>query len=67
MKARPLCGVCARPVDAFEEREDAWGGLVFTARCHGDVESVTVTADELAAVKSIDLTTAFAGCPRRLA
>lgn len=66
MIARPICAVCRKPVEIFEEGRDAWDGLVMTARCHGDSETFTITAADLEAVKSIDLGEAFASSARRL-
>ena len=41
LKARPLCAVCRRPVDSLIESEH-FGRQRFTARCHGQVETVDV-------------------------
>lgn len=64
LAARPMCGVCGKPVERMTEEEDTWGEcVVFTAWCHGQRDRVFAPA---AMIKSISFGIAFAGSPRRL-
>jgi hypothetical protein len=57
-RSLPICDVCNRPVDAFEEiHEDFIDKVIFTARCHGQTERVSVSTSELCG--SITLGRAF--------
>lgn len=56
--AGPFCASCQVPVEEFAynfgkvaRRPD--GAITLTAKCHGKTESVTLTADEIAA--SVDI------------
>jgi hypothetical protein len=63
MTAKPLCARCLRPVDTFLESFDAFLGQVrFTARCHGETESVVFNEAEITG--SIALTHAFVSMRR---
>lgn len=66
MTARPICAVCAVPVESLSEDRDAWEGVVWTARCHGEVERVVLSEEELRTVSRIEFVQAFADSPRRL-
>jgi hypothetical protein len=64
LNARPLCGVCNKPVEEFTEEEDGFGSeVVFTARCHGKRERVRV---DIAQAKGINFGVAFAPAQARL-
>jgi hypothetical protein len=46
----PICDVCEKPVDAMwmDNALDLFpGGRMFTASCHGETETVTVTEDDM--------------------
>lgn len=60
MPARPLCAVCLRPVDHFEERVEHFiGRRVFIVRCHGQSQRISLDEAEMRHVRTIDLGRAF--------
>jgi hypothetical protein len=49
----PTCAICKKPVDEFEVYDEPASfeqGRVFTARCHGQVERVRVTDQDMRAM-----------------
>lgn len=64
--AMPMCAVCKRPVAQFVMWHDAlMQADVYEARCHGDVETVTVPNHLLMNAESISIGEAFSA--RKLA
>jgi hypothetical protein len=60
MAAKPLCAVCLRPVDHFEERvEEFIGRRVFVVRCHGQSQRISLDEAEMSNVRTIELGRAF--------
>jgi hypothetical protein len=44
----PICGVCDKPVERFEQVEDfRTYTLIFLAYCHGQVERMNIDKDDL--------------------
>ena len=65
MTVRPICAVCHHAVESFVETEDAgWERWILVAKCHGEVERVTIRFSE---VKSgpIFIGLAFTDSPKR--
>jgi hypothetical protein len=56
----PTCAVCRRPVERVETARNVLDGTVqFTARCHGDVETATVTESDLTRANGLCFGVAF--------
>ena len=59
LRSRPMCAVCAAKVESMTEEDCPFTETVrFTARCHGDTQSVLFTYAEIAR-GGLDFGTAF--------
>lgn len=62
--ARPICGRCGKPVDRMTEDVDVFmERRRFRAYCHGQVESVVMTDQELQSIAGVSWGVAFAAPP----
>ncbi len=67
MVPNPICAVCQRPVERVTSGYDlATATMMFTLRCHGDVEQIVIPYRELVEACAVMLNTtwvAFASKP----
>jgi len=62
---KPMCWVCKKLVEVLERDRDTFRGVtIFTARCHGDTQTVELTDAQMNDLSKLDMTWAFKPDPR---
>lgn len=55
----PICAICQKQVDRFSSLRNPDGTTTYTATCHGETESVTLSNMDIVQAIDIEIGTAF--------